>query len=133
MEFLHHPFSLQLWHFRGSLFWNYFVLLRITDEGSVPEMRIWSILLIKSGVKGCIQLRRSIFLYCEGVLRFQKQAIWRWHHQDAWYSVKQHFCGYCWKCFPAVSWHSNNNKLLSTSNRQFSLRNKKIYSLFSRR
>ena len=25
-------------------FVNYFVWLRITDEGSVPEMRIWSIL-----------------------------------------------------------------------------------------
>ena len=25
-------------------FLNYFVWLRITDEGSVPEMRIWSIL-----------------------------------------------------------------------------------------
>ena len=25
---------------------NYFVWLMITDEGSVPEMRIWSILLI---------------------------------------------------------------------------------------
>ena len=25
---------------------NYFVWLRITDEGSLPEMRIWSILLI---------------------------------------------------------------------------------------
>ena len=31
-----------------SKFWNYFVLLRITDDGSKPEMRIWSILLIKS-------------------------------------------------------------------------------------
>ena len=30
---------------------NYFVWLRITDEGSVPEMRIWSILLIESDLK----------------------------------------------------------------------------------
>ena len=34
----------------GSLLFNYFnffiVCLRITDEGSLPEMRIWSILLI---------------------------------------------------------------------------------------
>ena len=29
-------------------FWNYFIWLRITDEGSVPDMRIWSILLIQS-------------------------------------------------------------------------------------
>ena len=34
-----------------STFWNYFVWLRITDEGSVPEMRIWSILLIQSDCK----------------------------------------------------------------------------------
>ena len=29
---------------RFSTFENYFLWLRITDEGSVPEMRIWSIL-----------------------------------------------------------------------------------------
>ena len=33
-----------------------------TDEGSVPEMRIWSILLIKSDLKWCIRLSRSVFL-----------------------------------------------------------------------
>ena len=32
-------------------FWNYFVWSRITDEGLVPEMRIWSILLIISDFK----------------------------------------------------------------------------------
>ena len=32
--------------------WNHFVWLRITDEGSLPEMRIWSILLIKSDLNG---------------------------------------------------------------------------------
>ena len=37
--------------------------LRTTDEGSVPEMRIWSILLIKSDLKWCIHLSRSLFLY----------------------------------------------------------------------
>ena len=33
-------------HFLGITFhlFKYFVWLRITDEGSVPEMRIWSIL-----------------------------------------------------------------------------------------
>ena len=43
-------FSLYLVTFGASLinFFNYFVWLRITDEGSVPEMRIWSILLINS-------------------------------------------------------------------------------------
>ena len=44
-------------------FYNYFLWLRITDEGSVPEMRIWSILLIKSALKWCIYLRRSLYLY----------------------------------------------------------------------
>ena len=44
----------------------FFLWLRITDEGSVPEMRIWSILLIKSDLKWCIHLDRSIFLYCHG-------------------------------------------------------------------
>ena len=34
-------------------------LHRITDEGSVPEMRIWSILLIKSDSKWCLHLSRS--------------------------------------------------------------------------
>ena len=41
------PFGLSLiWHFWGITFqlWNYFIWLRITDEDSVPEMRIWSIL-----------------------------------------------------------------------------------------
>ena len=42
---------------------KYFVWLRITDEGSVPEMRIWSILFIKSDLKWCIHLSRSLFLY----------------------------------------------------------------------
>ena len=40
------------------LFW-----LRITDEGSVPEMRISSILLIKSVLKWCIHLSRRLSLY----------------------------------------------------------------------
>ena len=59
------PFGLSLfWHvwdisfqFLKIRFW-----LRITDEGSVPEMRIWSIFLIKSDLKWCIHLR-SLFLY----------------------------------------------------------------------
>ena len=48
------------WHFWASIFnfWNYSVWLRITDEGSVPEMRIWSILLIKSDLKWCIHPSR---------------------------------------------------------------------------
>ena len=66
MCLLHHPVWLQLvlalsgQHFN---FWNHFVWRRITDEGSLPEMRIWSILLIKSDLKWCFHLIRSLFLY----------------------------------------------------------------------
>ena len=42
-------------------FLNYFIWLRITDEGSVPEMRIWSILLMKSDLKWCIHF--DLLLY----------------------------------------------------------------------
>ena len=44
-----------------STIFNYFVWLRITDEGSVPEMRIWSILLIQSDLKWRIHLSKSLF------------------------------------------------------------------------
>ena len=37
--------------------------LRITDEGSVLEMHKGSIFLIKSDLKWCIHLSRSLFLY----------------------------------------------------------------------
>ena len=47
--------------FGFSLFWHFFVITfqpfklpvwpRITDEVSIPEMRIWSMLLIKSNLK----------------------------------------------------------------------------------
>ena len=52
-------------HFLGipfRLFKN-FVWQRITDEDSMPEMRIWSISLIKSGLKWCLHLERSLFSY----------------------------------------------------------------------
>ena len=39
------------------------VWLRINKECSVPEMRIWSILFIKSDCIWCIHLSRSLFLY----------------------------------------------------------------------
>ena len=58
--------------FGFSLFWHFLVItfqlfilhvwLRITDEGSVPEMRIWSITLIYSDSKWCIHLSRSLYL-----------------------------------------------------------------------
>ena len=70
------PFGFSLiWHFWASLFnyWATFygaseakrhlVWLRTTDEGSLPEMRIWSIFLIISGLKWCIYLGRSLFSY----------------------------------------------------------------------
>ena len=64
--FLHHPIWLQfffaLWGITSQL-WNYFVWLRITIEDSVPEMRIWYMLLIKSDLNCCIDLSRNLFLY----------------------------------------------------------------------
>ena len=56
----HHPFwfypllALLGITFHLFFFKNYIVWLRITDQGLVPEMRIWSILLIKSDLKWCI-------------------------------------------------------------------------------
>ena len=56
------PIWLQLvCHFWASIF-NCFVLLMITEEGSVPEMRIWSKLLIAPDLKWYIHLSRSLFL-----------------------------------------------------------------------
>ena len=62
------PFGFSLfWHVWDISFQHLIILfwLRITDEGSVPEMRIWSILLIQSDLKWCIHLSRSLFLYLE--------------------------------------------------------------------
>ena len=66
MGLLHHPFWLKLLlALFGIIFqlFNYFFGLRIIDEGSIPEMRIWSIVLIKSDLKWCIHLSRSLYLY----------------------------------------------------------------------
>ena len=54
---------LQFWAYIFN-FLNYFLSLRITDEGPVPEMRIWSISLIKSDLKWCKHLSRSLFFNC---------------------------------------------------------------------
>ena len=43
--------------------WNKTPLTPNTYINIVPEMRIWSILLIKSDSKWCIHLSRSLFLY----------------------------------------------------------------------
>ena len=66
-ELIESPLWLRLvfrhfWGINFQPFVNYFVWLRITEEGSVPEMRIWSILLIKSDLKWCIHLSKSLFL-----------------------------------------------------------------------
>ena len=63
---LHHPFLLPLvlaFSNHGFQLLNYFVLPRIIDEGSLPEMRIWSILLIKSDLKWCIHLSICLFTF----------------------------------------------------------------------
>ena len=51
------------WHFWGITFQLKLLLfwLRITDEGSVPQKHIWSILFIKSDLKLCIHLGRRLF------------------------------------------------------------------------
>ena len=63
--------STVLWYHLGITFqhFNYFVWLRIPDEGSVPEMGKWSILLIKFDLKWCIHLSRSLFLYLTCTLK----------------------------------------------------------------
>ena len=69
------PFGFSLfWHFRTIIFnfWNHFLGLRITEEGSLTEMRIWSLLLIKSDLKLCIHFSRSIFLYHNTYLKSHK-------------------------------------------------------------
>ena len=55
-------------------FVNYFVWLRITDEGSVPKMRIWFKLYIKSDIKWYIHLSRSLFLYFIKINDLQKMT-----------------------------------------------------------
>ena len=49
----------QLWKISALLAKINFLL--ITDEGSVPDMRIWTILLNQSDLKWCTHLSRSLF------------------------------------------------------------------------
>ena len=42
---------------------------------SLPEMRIWSILFIKSDSKWCIHLRRSLFLYLNCMIHFDLAVL----------------------------------------------------------
>ena len=98
------PFGFSLiWHFGVIIFnvWNYFVWPRITDEGSLPEMRIWSILLIKSDLKWCIHLSRSLFSYWSrvgdwtGTLKNPTKCLWRWEpdrRSNYFFSPPAHLC-----------------------------------------
>ena len=55
---------------------------KVKKEGPVPKMRIWSMLLIKSDLKWCIHLSRSLFLYYERVKKFHfvpNLQIWVTH------------------------------------------------------
>ena len=72
------PFDFSLFRIFGTFlfnFWNYFFWLRITDEGSVPEMRIWSMLLIKSDSKYWKHLSWSLFLYCIQILTLYSREL----------------------------------------------------------
>ena len=66
MGLLNHPFWLKLLSpFFNIIFqlFNYFLWLRITEEGSIPEMSKWSISLIKSDLNWCIHLSKvSIYI-----------------------------------------------------------------------
>ena len=90
-------FTLPFWHFcwyRGfchrtgsdHLLFVYFVWLRITDEGSVLEMRIWSILLIQSDLKWCIHLGRSLFLYFKSIYFRQQKKVFNKGKLEYWQS-----------------------------------------------
>ena len=61
-----------------------------------------------------------------------KKVLWRWHHQDAWVSGRQHFRGFCGKAFPADSRHSYGNQLYPSSSRHISLLIwSRIYAVFA--
>ena len=53
-----------------------FVWRRITDEGSVPEINIWSTLLIKSDLKWYIHLSRSLYSYFSYLLSVTADGPW---------------------------------------------------------
>ena len=48
----------------------------ITDEGSVPEMRIWSILLIKSDIKNGVYILVEVSYYTSAIrLEFASRRL----------------------------------------------------------
>ena len=55
-------------------FFNFIVWLRITDGGSVPEMSIWSILLIKSDKNG-VNILVEVSYHIIVVLSRRKQFV----------------------------------------------------------
>ena len=67
--FFHFGFTL-FRYFLGIPFFNSFVWQRVTEDGSVPEMRIWSILLIQSDLVWSMHLGKSIFLYLTNEITF---------------------------------------------------------------
>ena len=63
---LNHSFWLKLVKSLLGITFQLFKLLCLAKDhgrGSVPEMHIWSISLIRSDLKWCIHLRRSLFVY----------------------------------------------------------------------
>ena len=70
------PFGFSLfWHFWYISFFETTFLLRIPDEGSVPTMRIWSILLINSDSKWCIYPSISLFIFAFCLDLLQKLCL----------------------------------------------------------
>ena len=57
------------WHY-FSTFWTTFFGKGSLTSGSIPEMRIWSILVIKSDLKWCIHLNRSLYLYYIEIINY---------------------------------------------------------------
>ena len=71
------PKILNYWLLK-PFFWR-----RITYEGPLPEMRILSILLIKSDLKWCIHVRRILFLYTYKATGTIWQTLLKWAR--SWY------------------------------------------------
>ena len=88
----------------------------------------------------CSNVETNISWTClvSGLLNFEHPSVllfcllWRWHHQGAWVSGRQHFRGFCGKGFPADSRYSNGNKLCPSSGRHISLLIwSRIYTVFA--
>ena len=80
---------------------------RITDEGSLPEMRIWSIVLIKVDFKWCVHLkpRSNALIYTRGEYYTYKLCIictrvyfWACERNCIYVKVNLHMCKYTPPC-----------------------------------